>query len=116
MHISILRQTPNFQKFVDQNLPRLLNPTRAHAIRLCGGVDFVFSDFDGVSSIYIHWLYNGNLPTFITDTRHGRTVSDVFLSLAEEYLIGARVSDGRYMNYIMDALYAIADLPLLGAL
>ncbi|KAF3053400.1 hypothetical protein E8E11_000902 [Didymella keratinophila] len=107
IHISILRQIPRFKEFVDQSLPHLLNPTRAHTLRLRGGVDFVLSNFDGVSSTYIHWLYNGNLPTSIIDTRHGRTVSDVLLSLAEEYLIGARVSDGRYMNYIMDAFITL---------
>ena len=80
-----------------------MNPPRAHAPR--GSI--VFPGFEGVSTTYIHWLYNGNLPTSLIDTRHGRTVSAVLLSLAEEYLIGAHARDPKYMNYIMDAFITL---------
>lgn len=79
-----------------------MDPTRAHALRWRSNVGF-----DGVSTTYIHWLYNGNLPTSVIDTHNERPISDLLVSLAEEYAIGSRVRDGCYMNHIMDAFITL---------
>lgn len=79
-----------------------MKPTRTHTLKWCAD-----PDFNGLRTTYIHWLYNGNLPTAAVDVSDKRKVGDVLAGLAEEYNIGAWVRDRRYMDDIMDAFITI---------
>ncbi|KAF3047598.1 hypothetical protein E8E12_010716 [Didymella heteroderae] len=102
VHLGVLRQIPRFKKFVDKNPRQLANTARAYTLQWRPD-----SDFDGVSTTYIHWLYNGNLPTAVIDVSDEHKIGDVLRSLVEEYAIGSRVRDGCYMNAIMDAFITL---------
>ncbi|KAJ4384654.1 hypothetical protein N0V86_000255 [Didymella sp. IMI 355093] len=102
VHLNVLRQVPRSKTSIDKNLRRLVDPTFVNRLHCRSDLDL-----DGVSRTYIHWLYNGNLPAAAIDVSNERQIGDVLLCLAEEYAVGYRICDGRYMNDIMDAFITL---------
>jgi hypothetical protein len=65
------------------------------------------SSFKGITSIYMHWLYNGNFPVATIYVSDKTKAGAVLLHLAEEYVIGTQIRDIKYRNAIMNAFIAI---------
>lgn len=101
VHRRVLDQNPGFKKMWNDNLRRGGNPS-VNTLRWSSA-----SGFGGMSKTYIHWLYNGNLPTAVIDVSNERNIGAVLLRLAEEYTLGCTVSDGLYQNDIMDAFITL---------
>ncbi|KAF9701178.1 hypothetical protein EKO04_000631 [Ascochyta lentis] len=101
VHESVLRQSSNY--FQNMCEPAYIQ-ARKNSRELSWSPN---SSFKGITSTYVHWLYNGNVPTAVIDMSDKTKVGAVLLGLAKEYVLGSQIIDTTYQNVIMDHFIAI---------